>query len=41
MDHAITLGDVLVVLAVFVGVLGALGLLVLVISLTNPFRSGH
>lgn len=41
MDHAITLKDVLIVIACGVGAIGVVGVIFGIIWLMNPFRSGH
>lgn len=41
MDHAITIGNVLVVGGLALGLVLAVGGIFLVLSLLNPFRSGH
>jgi hypothetical protein len=41
MDHAITMGNVLTVVGIVGGFALVLALLIGVIVLTNPFRSGH
>lgn len=41
MNHAVTVGDVLGVIMVGGGFLALLAILVWVVWLMNPFRSGH
>jgi hypothetical protein len=41
MSHAITIGDVLIVCGVVLGGVVAVGGVILVIVVMNPFRSGH
>jgi hypothetical protein len=41
MDHAITIGNVLLVCGVALGFVLAVGGLILLITIMNPFRSGH
>ena len=41
MDHAITIGEVLTVAAIFGGVILVLALIYGAICLMNPFSSGH
>lgn len=41
MNTAITVGDIVVVLAALSGFLGLAGLVLAAIWLLNPFRSGH
>lgn len=41
MDHAITVGNVLIVCGVALAAVLAVGGLLLLISIMNPFRSGH
>lgn len=41
MNHAITLGDVLAISLIFLGIMGIGGLLMFLVWLFNPWRSGH
>lgn len=41
MDHAVTVGDVFWIVMAVVGLLGIGGLLLFLVWLFNPFRSGH
>jgi hypothetical protein len=41
MDHVITIGNVLIVCGVALGAVLIVGGLFLLISIMNPFRSGH
>jgi hypothetical protein len=41
MDHAITIGNVLLVSGIALAGILAIGGLILLITIMNPFRSGH
>jgi hypothetical protein len=41
MQHAITVGEVFWSVAIVVGLIGLGGILLLLVSPFNPFRSGH
>lgn len=41
MDKAVTVGGVVTVLLIFGGIVGLGGLCLFILSLLNPFRSGH
>lgn len=41
MDHAITVGNVLIVSGVVVGFVAIAGLALLLLDILSPFRSGH
>ena len=41
MDKALTIGDVAIAILAIGGIIGVLALIFFVLSLINPFRSGH
>lgn len=41
MNHTITIGDLLSAIAVVGGIIGIVAVCIVVLSLLNPFRSGH
>lgn len=41
MDHAITLGNVVTFVLAVGGIVGLCAILLVIIDLMNPFRSGH